>query len=89
MTKKSATPAETLRRLINKAKKRRDITIQPETTFKDLQIDSLEAVNIIVALEDELGIEIDDQDLKQISDMGSFIRYLESKVDVKTKLQGK
>jgi acyl carrier protein len=81
VTKKSTLPAETLRKLINKAKKRRDIVIHPESTFKDLQIDSLEAVSIIVALEDELGIEIDDVDLKQISNMGSFIHYLEGKTE--------
>jgi acyl carrier protein len=81
MTKKQALPAETLRKLINKTKKRKDIVLDPDWTFKDLQIDSLEAVNIIVALEDELGIEIDDNDLKRIGDLRAFIRYLEIKVE--------
>lgn len=81
MTKKQASPAETLRKLINKTKKRKDIALDPSSTFKDLRIDSLEAVNIIVALEDELGIEIDDHDLKRISDLGAFVRYLEIKVE--------
>jgi acyl carrier protein len=81
MTKKQALPAETLRKLINKTKKRQDKVLDPDLTFKDLQIDSLEAVNIIVALEDELEIEIDDRDLKGIRDLGAFIRYLEIKVE--------
>jgi acyl carrier protein len=81
MTKKQPSPAETLRKLINKTKKRKDIVLDPVWTFKDLQIDSLEAVNIIVALEDELEIEIDDHDLKGISDLGAFVRYLEIKVE--------
>jgi acyl carrier protein len=81
MTKIQPLPAETLRKLINKTKKRKDVVLDPDWTFKDLQIDSLEAVNIIVALEDELGIEIDDHDLKQIGDLGSFVRYLEIKVE--------
>ena len=81
MTKKQVLPAETLRKLINKTKKRKDVVLNPDWTFKDLQIDSLEAVNIIVALEDELGIEIDDHDLKQIGDVGAFVRYLEIKVE--------
>ena len=83
MTIKSPAPAEVLHRLVNKAKKRRDLVINPESTFRDLQIDSLEAVSIIVALEDELGIEIDDHDLRQIKDMGTFIRYLENEVKKK------
>jgi acyl carrier protein len=89
VTKKPSSAAETLRKLVNKTKKRRDIVIQPNSTFKDLQIDSLEVVHIIVALEDELGIEIDDRDLKQISDMGAFISYLEDKVEKKESHNGK
>jgi acyl carrier protein len=83
VTNKNATPAETLYKLINQTKKRQDFVIKPESTFKDLQIDSLEVVNIIVALEDQLGIEIDDRDLIHIKDMGAFIHYLDIKVSQK------
>lgn len=71
---------ETLERLISKAKKRDRVIITPECTFKDLEVDSLEVVHILVALEDELGIDINDADLKGIHNMGSFIEYLEQKV---------
>jgi acyl carrier protein len=80
MTIKSSTPLETLHKLINKAKKRNDTVIRPESTFKDLGIDSLEAVNIIIALEDELGIDIEDSELKNMQNMGAFVRYLDKNV---------
>jgi acyl carrier protein len=78
--KKNTAPSETLHKLVCKAKKHPEIVIQPDSTFKDLHIDSLEAVSIIIALEDELDIEIDDRDLKQIVNMGAFIHYLDNKV---------
>ncbi len=70
---------QTLRELISKAVKKEIKSIDPESTFKDLGVDSLEVVHILVALEDRLGIDIKDQDLTQISNMGAFIDYLSQK----------
>ena len=44
--------------------------------MKDLSADSLDAVEIIMALEDEFGVEIPDEEaenFKSISDIGTFI----------------
>ena len=51
--------------------------ITEETSFKDLGIDSLETVEIMMELEDELGIEITASEVGQT--VGSLISYIESK----------
>ena len=77
------TVQETLRRLIAKTTKNETIVITPGCTFKALGVDSLEVVHILVALEDKLGIDINDRDLANIHNMGAFIGYLEEKVSKK------
>jgi len=56
----------------------------PTATFKDLEADSLDIVQILVALEDEFDIEIMDEELGEISNMGEFIDYIDRKVAEKT-----
>ncbi len=50
------------------------------TTFKDLEADSLDIVQILVALEDHFNIEIVDEELEGITNMGEFIDYIDRKV---------
>lgn len=50
------------------------------TTFKDLEADSLDIVQILVALEDHFNIEIVDEELENITNMGDFIDYIDRKV---------
>ena len=54
------------------------------TTFKDLEADSLDIVQILVALEDHFDIEIVDEELEDITNMGDFIDYIDRKVTEKT-----
>ena len=49
-------------------------------TFKDLEADSLDIVQILVALEDHFDIEIMDEELEAITNMGKFIDYIDRKV---------
>ncbi|MBP0986618.1 MAG: acyl carrier protein [Oscillospiraceae bacterium] len=49
--------------------------IKPESTFADLKIDSLDAVDMVMNLEDILGIEIDlDQPVATVDDLDKFIQ---------------
>ncbi len=51
------------------------ITMESKLT-EDLGADSLDAVELIMALEDEFGIELDDeaaQKIKQVSDIVAFL----------------
>jgi len=50
------------------------------TTFKDLEADSLDIVQILVALEDHFNIEIVDEEMEDITNMGGFIDYIDRKV---------
>ena len=55
--------------------------IKPESTFADLKIDSLDTVDVVMNLEDILGIEIDlDQPVTTVDDLDKFIQ---SKVEAK------
>lgn len=45
--------------------------------MKDLSADSLDAVEIIMAIEDEYGIEIPDEDAEKIQTVGDLVRYVE------------
>jgi len=60
---------------------RKDISqFTRNTTFKDLEADSLDIVQILVALEDHFDIEIMDEELEDITNMGKFIDYIDRKV---------
>jgi len=71
---------ETVRNVVIKIVRKPDIDFTPTTTFKDLNADSLDIVQILVALEDTYDIEIQDEDLQEVTNMGEFIAYVERKV---------
>ena len=50
-------------------------TVKPESTFTELGIDSLDTVELLMNLEDELGIEIElDQAVTTVGDLDKFIQ---------------
>ena len=54
--------------------------IQIEThLMKDLEADSLDAVEIIMAIEDEFDIEIPDEDAEQFQTVSDLVNYVETK----------
>ena len=49
--------------------------IKPESTFTELGIDSLDTVELLMSLEDKIGIEIElDQKVETIDDLDRFIQ---------------
>lgn len=57
-----------------------DTVIGAETSLmKDLEADSLDAVEIIMAIEDEFDIEIPDEDAEKFLNIGDIIKYIEEK----------
>ena len=44
----------------------------------DLGADSLDAVEVVMALEDEFGIEIEDDAAQSIKTVGDIVNYIES-----------
>lgn len=52
--------------------------VTKEASFiDDLGADSLDTVELIMAFEDEFGIEIPDEDAEKMSTVGDAIKYLE------------
>ena len=50
------------------------------TTFDDLEADSMDKVQILIALEGEFGIEIPDEEIISIETMGEFVEYILKKI---------
>jgi len=54
--------------------------LTPTATFKDMKADSLDMVQVLVALEDEFGIEIPDEDAQKFQNFSDFVAYMEAHV---------
>ena len=58
--------------------------VVPEASFvDDLGADSLDTVELVMALEEEFGIEIPDEDAEKIQTVGDAIRYIDEKTSNK------
>ncbi|SDY79307.1 acyl carrier protein [Tindallia californiensis] len=54
--------------------------IKAETSIMDdLEADSLDAVEIVMAIEDAFSIEISDEDAEGFKNIGDIVKYVESK----------
>ena len=53
------------------------ITLDTSLT-EDLEADSLDAVEVIMALEDEFGIEIPDEEAEHFKTMGDICKFIEN-----------
>lgn len=49
--------------------------------MKDLEADSLDAVEIIMAIEEEYGIEIPDEEAEKFQIVGDLVRYVEEQTE--------
>lgn len=47
-----------------------------ETTFADLNADSLDIVELIMALEEEFDLDIPDEDAEKIRNVGDAVTYI-------------
>jgi acyl carrier protein len=56
---------------------------KPEDTWSDLDVDSLDLVELVKALEDKFDIEISDDDLKPIESVGAAIKLTMRLADAK------
>lgn len=55
-------------------------TITEETTFKDdLGADSLDLFELVMAFEEEYGIEIPSEDLEKMTTVGAVMEYIKEK----------
>lgn len=54
-------------------------TITEGASFKeDLGVDSLDLFELVIALEEEFGVEIPTEDLEELTTVGAVVKYVES-----------
>ncbi|MBM7867043.1 acyl carrier protein [Heliomicrobium gestii] len=53
-----------------------DEEVTMETSFEDLNADSLDIVELVMALEEEFDIEIPDEDAEKIKTIGAAVDYI-------------
>ena len=51
-----------------------------ETTFEEIDADSLDIVELVMALEEEFELEISDDEIENIKSVGDVVKYIEKKV---------
>ncbi|EEG77215.1 acyl carrier protein [Dethiobacter alkaliphilus] len=54
--------------------------IAKETSFEDLDADSLDIVELVMSLEEEFNLEISDEEVENIKTVGDVVRYIEAHV---------
>ncbi len=53
--------------------------VTPEASFvEDLGADSLDVVELVMALEEEFDVEIPDEDAEKIATVGEAVKYIEA-----------
>ena len=70
-------------KLVSYAVKQLDLTaddITPESTFESLGIDSLDIAEMVMDLENELGIELEMED-QSITTFGELAAFIDSKLN--------
>ncbi len=51
-----------------------------ETSFEELNADSLDIVELVMAIEEEFKLEISDEEVEKIKTVGDVVRYIETHV---------
>ena len=66
------------------------LAVKPETVklesivTDDLGADSLDAIEVVAALEEKFGVSITDEEAKQITTVGGIVALVEQKLQTKT-----
>lgn len=71
---------EKVKEVIEEKSNAEGMEITEDTSFKDdLNADSLDLFELVMALEDEFGIEIPSEELEQLNTVGDVLNYLRDK----------
>jgi len=54
--------------------------LTPTSTWQDIKADSLDMVQVLVAVEDTFDIEVSDEDLGEFKNLGDFVNYIEARL---------
>ena len=70
---------ETLQQAIKKELGRDLGTLTKDTSFEELALDSLDVVQMVIAIEEAFDIEIDDDDVENLKTVGQLLDYIEAR----------
>jgi acyl carrier protein len=77
-------PSDTQERVVNIVSELLGVDkerVVPEASFRDdLEADSLDLVELIMAFEEEFGGEISDEEAQKITTVGQAVEYIETKM---------
>jgi acyl carrier protein len=69
---------EKVKKIIVEQLSAEDADVTPEASFiEDLGADSLDIVELIMALEEEFGVEIPDEDAEKITTVSDAVKYIQ------------
>lgn len=71
-----------LKKIIEQVKNKKTIDLKMDDTFMDIGLNSIDFIKVVVALEEELGLEFEDQylNINSFKNLQVFINYLKSKL---------
>lgn len=72
-----------LREILCQQLKFSEAAIRPESTFDDLQLDSLASAELILILEDAFGIAIDQVEFAALRNYGEVVRHVTGLVNAR------
>ena len=71
-------PADRIKKIIVEQLGVNEDQIKPEAKFiEDLGADSLDTVELVMALEEEFGTEIPDEEAEKLQSVGDVVKYIE------------
>ena len=70
---------ETLQQAIKKELGRDLGTLTKDTSFEELALDSLDVVQMVMAIDEAFDIEIDDDDVENLKTVGQLLDYIEAR----------
>lgn len=60
-----------------------DIEFSEDTTWEEINADSLDLVEIVMAIEDEFGIAVPDEAVSEMRNMGDLVAFIQSVTEEK------
>lgn len=70
------TTLDTIKKILAEQLELDEGSITETSTIEDLGADSLDLVEAIMNIEDEFGVEIDDEEIKNLKTVGDIVEYI-------------